>query len=361
VKLFLLGGFLGSVKTTAIHHAVNYLQQAGKKAGIITNDQGTQQVDTQYMRFHNILSGEVSGSCFCCNLPGLDRNIHHLIETQQPDAIFAESVGSCTDLIATVVNPLLTAYQSQLEITLSVFADIRVLFSWLQGDKKIFNENVNYIYDKQLEEAEILVINKIDLLTEKELSTAKQLVEQSYSHKTILYQNSLNVGSISKWISIIFDHQNSHLRPSLQLDYDRYGAGEAEMAWLDEEIGILTEDKNSMKAAIMLVEKIHSKTVERGYPIGHLKFLLNDGRNQQKISYTSGEQGERVRVQFKPSKTDRAVILVNARVQTEPALLRKIVSDSIDEVEFSTGCRVIESKLSSFKPGYPKPSQRIPA
>ena len=75
---------------------------------------------------------------------------------------------------------------------------------------------------------------------------------------------------------------------------------------------------------------------------------------EQKISYTSGEQGERVRVQFKRSQTDRAVILVNARVQTEPALLRKIVSDSIDEVEFSTGCRVIESKLSSFKPGVPE-------
>jgi hypothetical protein len=133
------------------------------------------------------------------------------------------------------------------------------------------------------------------------------------------------------------------------------------MAWLDEEIGILTQDKNSMEAAIMLVKKIHSKTLERGYPVGHLKFLLNDGRNQQKISYTSGGQGERMGAQFKRSKTDRAVILVNARVQTEPALLRKIVSDSIDEVEFSTGCRVIESKLSSFKPGYPKPSQRIPA
>src|SRR5436305_13528376 len=135
MKLVLTGGFLGSGKTTAIHQAVIYLNREGKRPGVITNDQGTQQVDTQYIRSQQVPVEEVAGSCFCCNLPGLEKNILSLIETYHPDVIFAESVGSCTDLIATVVNPLVSIYGNKLDITLSVFADVQVLLAWLQGGK----------------------------------------------------------------------------------------------------------------------------------------------------------------------------------------------------------------------------------
>ncbi len=359
MKLFLIGGFLGSGKTTAIHQAVNYLQQAGKKAGVITNDQGTQQVDTQYIRFHNIPVEEVSGSCFCCNLPAFEKNIQSLLQTQQPEVIFAESVGSCTDLIATVVNPLINVYGSELDITLSVFADIQVLLAWLQENENLFHDNVNYIYGKQLEEAEVLVINKTDLLNDEQLRWAKQLIEREYGHKPLLYQNSLDTESIAKWLQVIFERdQNFSLRPSLQLDYDTYGAGEAEMAWLDEEVGILTTYKNAVETGIIFINNIYAAITRSGYAIGHLKFLIDDGKTQEKISFTSIIQPAE-KEKYKRFKTNRVVILINARVQTEPVLLRKIISDTIDDLELSTGCKVIESKLSSFKPGYPKPSQRI--
>lgn len=357
MKLFLVGGFLGSGKTTAIHQAISYLRLSGKKAGIITNDQGTQQVDTRYSRFQNIPVEEVSGGCFCCNLHDLDKNFQSL-QAQQLDAIFAESVGSCTDLIATVVNPLLKLNHYRLDIILSVFADIQVLLTWLKGDKNIFHNNVNYIYGKQLQEAEIIVINKIDLLTDEQLRSAKQLIEKKYINKAILYQNSFELESISKWVNSIFEYQNPTLRSTLQLDYHKYAAGEAEMAWLDEEIGILSEDKNAIAIGILFINMVYAKIIELGYPIGHLKFLLDDGQRQQKISYISIMQPE-IKQKNKQTKTDRVVILINARVQTEPALLCKIVSGAILELECSTGCKIIEGKISSFKPGYPKPTERI--
>lgn len=357
MKLFLIGGFLGSGKTTAIFQAVKYLQNAGKKAGVITNDQGTQQVDTQYIRLHSIPVEEVAGSCFCCNLPELDKNINSLIHGQQPGVIFAESVGSCTDLIATVVNPLLNVYGSQLDITLSVFADIQVLLAWLQG-KNIFHDNVNYIYEMQLEEAEIIIVNKIDLLTDLQLREAKKLIEKQYGNKKILYQSSFDIESISSWVRIMYDYQDPALRPTLELDYDKYGAGEAEMAWLDEEIGILTHDKNAVATGILFINSIYATIIKLGYPIGHLKFLLNDSQNQQKISFTSISQTGVIQ-ENKALKTDRVVILINARVQTDPTALNNIVCDAIDELESSTGCKVTEGKRSFFKPGFPKPSQRI--
>src|SRR6185503_17899471 len=180
LKLFLIGGFLGSGKTTAIIEAVKYIHQHQKKVVVITNDQGTQQVDTLFIRGHDIPSEEVSGGCFCCNYEKLEKRIDYLNLTNNPDIIFAESVGSCTDLAATVINPLLSIHPGQYEIILSVFADIRLLMKFLQNDKDIFFDNVNYIYEKQLEEADIIVVNKIDLLNEDQLALAKKLINKEY-------------------------------------------------------------------------------------------------------------------------------------------------------------------------------------
>jgi Ni2+-binding GTPase involved in maturation of urease and hydrogenase len=359
VKLFIVGGFLGSGKTTAIKQAAHHLHRTKKKVGIITNDQGKQQVDTQFIRSHNIPVEEVSNGCFCCNFQDLDSNIKFLKNTEQPDIIFAESVGSCTDLVATVINPFLHLYDSQFEMVFSVFADVQLLLIYLQRNKEIFYENVNYIYGKQLEEADIIIVNKIDLLNEEQLKCAKQLIEAEYDGKTILYQNSLDKESIQYWITTICDnYQNSSLRPSLQLDYTIYGAGEAELGWLNEEIGIVTSDTNAVAAGFILINKIYDKIIQQGYPIGHLKFLMNDGQQKRKISFTTIPQNK---CPQEPNdfKTDRIVILINARVQTKAILVKEIISDSILELEALTGCKVIESKLEAFQPGYPNPTHRI--
>jgi G3E family GTPase len=359
MKLILVGGFLGSGKTTAIYQAVTHLQKAGKKMGVITNDQGDQQVDTGFFRSQQIQVQEVAGGCFCCNLPDLEKQIAALKNSGQPDAIFAESVGSCTDLIATVVNPLLTTYEGQIDVVVSIFADVRVLLAHLHGEMR-FHDNVQYIYEKQLAEADILVVNKIDLLDDQQLAEARSIINQQFGCTKILYQNSWSQEGIAEWCRSIFGQPgNPSLRTSIEVDYDRFGAGEAEMAWLDEELGIVTHHDNAVSTGLLLIHNIYREIIGKGYPVGHLKFLLHDGQTQHKFSYTSMQQ-DRPEQLIGEVKADRVVILVNARVQTSPELLSALVSHVIADLEDSTGCRIIENKLSFFKPGYPVPTQRIP-
>jgi G3E family GTPase len=359
LKLCLVGGFLGSGKTTAILEAAKYLYTSGKKVGVITNDQGTQQVDSLFIKSHDIPSEEVSGGCFCCNYKDLEKSIHALIANNNPDIIFAESVGSCTDLAATVINPLLSFNADKYEIVLSVFADVRLLLPFLRNEKNIFYDTVNYIYEKQLEEADILVINKIDLLNEQQLSFAKKLIAEKFGNKIIHYQNSLSKKSVAQWLQLVNNNfHNTALRSTLDIDYDIYGAGEAELAWLDEEIGIVTKGNGAVAAGYLLVHKIYSRLTKNNYPIGHLKFLMDDGTEQRKISFNSIGIDTNANA-TKRRETDRIIVLINARVQMPPALLEKIVADAIIETELSASCRIIENNLAAFKPGYPKPTHRI--
>jgi G3E family GTPase len=135
VKLHLVGGFLGSGKTTAIAAAAKHLMAQGKRVGIVTNDQGRYLVDTAFFRSLNMPAVEVTGGCFCCNYNDLDARLSQLQAQAQPDVIFAESVGSCTDIVATVVKPLLQLNQTP--ATLSVFVDCRLLERRPAGLKKL--------------------------------------------------------------------------------------------------------------------------------------------------------------------------------------------------------------------------------
>ena len=102
MKIHLLSGFLGSGKTTAIQQACNSLMQQGIGVGVITNDQGIKLVDEGFFNSLGIPNRQVINGCFCCNYNDLDDSIESLISLNNPEVIFAESVGSCTDIVATV-------------------------------------------------------------------------------------------------------------------------------------------------------------------------------------------------------------------------------------------------------------------
>ena len=93
----LVGGFLASGKTTLILAAARELERRGLRSAMVWNDQGNDLVDSHYAALSGTHSGEVTGGCFCCRLSQLIDAIHDL-RAHAPDVIFAEPVGSCTDL-----------------------------------------------------------------------------------------------------------------------------------------------------------------------------------------------------------------------------------------------------------------------
>ncbi|MEG2203074.1 MAG: GTP-binding protein, partial [Christensenellaceae bacterium] len=106
MKLAVIGGFLGSGKTTAILDIAKKLMGSGIKVGIVTNDQGSDLVDTNFLRSAGFPVLEVDGGCFCCNFDEFVRKLNTLARENLPDIILAEPVGSCTDLVASIFKPM---------------------------------------------------------------------------------------------------------------------------------------------------------------------------------------------------------------------------------------------------------------
>src|SRR5438093_2448368 len=123
-RYIMIGGFLGAGKTTAVAQLAQRLTAQGLRVGLITNDQGSELVDTAMLRSRGFSTEEITGGCFCCRFNTLTDAAQRLTDSTRPDVFIAEPVGSCTDLVATVTYPLRRIYGDSFTIApLSVLVD----------------------------------------------------------------------------------------------------------------------------------------------------------------------------------------------------------------------------------------------
>lgn len=352
MKIFLVGGFLGSGKTTAIAAACRLLMARGRKVGVITNDQGEQQVDTLTMTRLGIPAREVAGGCFCCNYDQFDAHVRSLEAENLPDIIFAESVGTCTDLAATIVLPLVR-FRPEVNVVISIFADAAFLSSLLEGTAVFVEESVRYIYKKQLEEADLIVINKCDLITPGQEKLISAMLQQEYVGKSHLFQNSTDDEDVIQWLDRLDGLKASGI--VLDIDYNTYGDGEAQMAWLDKKLVIEDDDGLAGEVARKVMEAIFRRIGEERLLIGHLKFFVDAGSWNRKVSFTAAMNDFH---RFTAQPADRIELLINARVQTDPRRLTGIVDDIIANMT-ATGRKVTPGPWSAFVPGFPRPTHRM--
>src|SRR4029453_9269661 len=123
-RYIMIGGFLGAGKTTAVAALAQRLTQQGLRVGLITNDQGSELVDTAMLRARGFTTEEIPGGCFCCRFNSLVEASRRLTAATRPDIFVAEPVGSCTDLLPTAAQPLRRIYGDDFSIApVSVLVD----------------------------------------------------------------------------------------------------------------------------------------------------------------------------------------------------------------------------------------------
>ena len=357
MKIHLVGGFLGSGKTTAIAAAAKQIVKRGKKVGIITNDQGKYLVDSQFFRLEDFPSVEVTGGCFCCNYGDFSESIDELANEINPDYIFAESVGSCTDLVSTVIQPLLDLRESSSQdVTFSVLCDSRLLLKFLSGEDLPFQEGILYIFEKQIEEAGVLVMNKSDLLNDIQKRQLEELVNEKYKDKIVISQNSLLENGVKDWLKIL-DSELFLPKSKTSLDYQVYGSGEQSLAWFDGNYRI---EFNKVHMNLWLEERISALLYDLSrnkIGIGHLKFLISDKNQHEKISIVS-LQDDSKDLKINTNWESPILFTINARLECSA----EQISDAFSRVFFGDikkdQIKIEVLNEQAFHPGFPTPTHR---
>lgn len=304
---------------------------------------------------------EITGGCFCCRLDELVDSIEVLDDSTRPDVMIAEPVGSCTDLMATVLQPLEKIYQTPLTLApLAVVLDARRALATLGGRKtrRGFHRDVGYVYLKQLEEAEWLIVNKCDLLNESDLDDLRSIISEKYPAKKLHFISAKSGDGLEIFFTDLLEHESSPGN-MMEVDYERYAEGEAMLGWVNLEAGVLLSAAPGTWLQ-SLGEKVAATLAANDHEVGHFKMsLTGQGKRWRVHQVMGGEEVELFEEEVSSgdsSGTPELQMLVNLRAEGDAKRLQAYVHAALAE---QSGARVSFHQQAAFQPGKPEPTHRI--
>ncbi len=355
-RLILVGGFLGAGKTTLLWEAARKIMENGHRIGLITNDQAPELVDTAILSRNEVKVAEVSGSCFCCNFNGLINAMEQVRIEANADVIIAEPVGSCTDLSATIVQPLKEKMRGELLVSpLSVMADPLSLSEILNGETAGLHPSAAYIFRKQLEESDIILISKSDLVKPNELTILKEKVKLNYPEADVLTVSAKTGEGIDEWLKEVLTRNDAGKR-LIEVDYDRYAEGEAVLGWLNATIELGGEPTDWDNFAKNLLQDLSQQFDQLKASVGHVKIILES--NEKYLIGNLTGRGNTLNFRGSAGTGTKAKLTLNSRVEMSPEALEQIVRKALDtNTKGDLTSKIVALKCLS--PGRPNPTYRF--
>lgn len=363
-RYVMIGGFLGAGKTTCVAKLAQQLSSQGLKVGLITNDQGSELVDTAMLRSKGFATEEIPGGCFCCRFNSLVEAAQKLTEASRPDVFIAEPVGSCTDLVATVTYPLRRMYGDNFSIApLSVLVDpIRAqrIFGLTEGGR--FSEKVLYIYRKQLEEADLIVINKSDLLDAAALDALKSRLSADFPKANVLSISARTGAGMTDWFARIASAEQPDGQ-AMTVDYEIYADGEALLGWLNCTLILeASEPFDGNEVVRGLSRSIQEFLSAKESEVAHVKMTLSPNEGIGDIAVVNLVRNDFVpelSIEL-PEPIHSGQLIVNCRAEAAPETLLEAVHHAIAQTSRQfAGLRLTLEHSEHFRPGKPQPTHRL--
>lgn len=177
LPLTIISGFLGAGKTTLLNNLLSDPQ--GRQLAVLVNDFGSINVDAALIKARNDAAISLTNGCVCCTVAGdLTKALMRLADSPNPpDAIILEASGLADPRgIAQVAltNPALYLDGVLTVVDGDTFED--------RHDDPDFAS----IFSAQLSAADIIVLNKIDLLDEERGGAVRAHLRESNDRRPVL-------------------------------------------------------------------------------------------------------------------------------------------------------------------------------
>ena len=355
-RLVLLGGFLGAGKTTTMLAAARWLEASGRRTAVITNDQAGELVDTGAAREAAAAVGEVAGGCFCCRFEDFAEAIDGVVAERRVDVVIAEAVGSCADLHATVVRPLRRHHGERLDVApLTVVVEP----SRLEALAAEPESDLAYLLGRQLEEADVIALNKCDARSPAGVRLTAQLLVDGFPDADVVPYSARDGAGLAELVAR-WERPGAPAR-NLEIDYDRYASAEACLGWLNTRVAVTAAGGLDPAAwAEAMLGDVAAETGRRGHAVGHVKLAIATPAGL--LTGSLVEAGGRPDVRpVAPVTMPSATALLNARVACEPAALDELVRRAARAADAATGARSDLAATTAFSPAYPRPVHRLEA
>ena len=229
-----LSGFLGAGKTTLLNHILN--NREGKKVAVIVNDMSDINIDAALVekggadlsRTEEKLV-EMSNGCICCTLrEDLLEQVRQLSKEKRFDYLLIESTGISEPLpVATTFD-----FRDENEQSLSDVSRLDTMVTVVDAANLIKNySSTDFLKDKgevageadertlvdllveQIEFANVILLNKVDLVSEKELKIIRAVIRGLNAKAKIIETNHSKVAMNEVMNTNLYDLKEAQNHP----------------------------------------------------------------------------------------------------------------------------------------------------
>lgn len=253
IPVTVLSGFLGAGKTTILNHILN--NKENMKVAVIVNDMSEVNIDAQLVEKGSALSRteeklvQLSNGCICCTLrDDLIKEVTHLVENGKFDYLLIEGTGIAEPM--PIAQSFSYAFDdlcidltkiSRLDTMVTVVDGFNFYHDFGSSDTLVDRDPNNTLSERsivdllveQIEFANVIVLNKIDLISSYQLEEMKRIIAKlnpeakiiladhgKINSKEILNTHSFDFAKVAQSSGWQKELQNKHMPET-----DEYGIG----------------------------------------------------------------------------------------------------------------------------------------
>ena len=182
-KFAVFSGFLGAGKTSAMMALTRWHSAHRGKAAMISNDLGGQDLaDNRLAQLSGCNASELTGKCICDQRPKLMARLSELFDGGC-ELVISDIPGFGVGALDHVYHALSAEYPGQTALApFTVLTEPETVAFLQSGD----DADLRYLMHAQLLEADLIVLNKCDLLTQAQREADAQYLKDRYPASELL-------------------------------------------------------------------------------------------------------------------------------------------------------------------------------
>lgn len=337
-RFMVVSGFLGAGKTTTMLALTEYMNTHGKKAAIIANDLGASNIiDAEYSGRQNVEVATVAGVCICYAEDLLLERINRL-NKEPKDVVMSDIPGCGIGALDHVYGMLNTKYKD--EITLAPFMVItdpeRLRMIMPEKADIHLPEEMKFLLEAQLKEADCIVLNKTDLMTEEEVDRYVKFLKEVRPEIPVFAISAKEKTGLEPLVEHILTAESQVNITDIGYGGETFIAAEKQMSWFNRSVYITRKDETEFDGNQFvddLIEEIRNGLIEHKKNVPHLKtFAVGQTGDYGKCSLIGVDYDilHDMKLEHQVSKMK---LVVNARAVCESDLLIDIMDDAFDAVK----------------------------
>ncbi len=347
-KFAVFSGFLGSGKTTTMMKLSEYYSRVYGKAAMISNDlgHGVHLADNQLARLSGYHASEITDNCICY----VNEQLADRLNAYYDDGfafVISDIPGFGVGALEHVYHGLAEKFPGQFDLApFTVLVEPRTIDILREGR----DPDLTYIYNTQLVEGDLIVLNKCDLLLPDEIEAYKDWLKKHYPLSKVISISAASGDGIDILAKELHEGSASMRRPDIAYGGDdfRHSMGRICEYYNQYVASFCCGSFNGNAYLSDIASSVQEKIAASQYDIPHLKLLAWTAEGDYgKVDMIGSDRAVEINHEFSYPCDDIAVI-INLSGVCDKDILDTLVTETIAEVSEKYTLSVQPNKKECF-------------